>query len=334
MNAGWLDGLVYSLMGQVTETGPGPAATASPAEAAAPAIPSTIEQLVIDPGTAVTGWTRKGWLFLELYGPRVLGALVLLVVAFTIAGWAKRVLLGVLTRARIDLTLAKFLSNLLRWTIIIFALITSAGTLGIDTTGFAAAIAAAGLAIGLALQGNLGNLASGVLIMIFRPFKIGDAVIIGGQTGIVDGIDLFTTNLDTSDNRRIIVPNGQIFGGVIENQTRHPQRVVSVSVPVSGAADLDRTRSVLLAAAQRASATPGALTQPAPGVALAEINPVTWTVTLWAQTPSFGAVRQVLLREIKATIDAEKLAPPPPTTNINMRSIPTPDTGPSDPRSR
>lgn len=323
MNTTLLTGYLYQIMTFQPATPPAdgkaPAAPATPPE---PEGPSAMENFVSDPTAAVSAWSKKGWTLFETYGPRILGALILLILAFMVAAWARRFMLKALTRAKIDITLAKFLANVTRWAIIIFALITSAGTLGIDTTGFAAAIAAAGLAIGLALQGNLGNLASGVLLMIFRPFKIGDAVIVAGQSGIVDGIDLFTTNLDTGDNRRIIVPNGAIFSGVIENQTRHPQRQIVVNIPISGAIELERAQALLLAAAQRASNAPGALREPAPAANLAEITPVTWAVSLWAHTSSFATVRQALLRELKATIDHEQLAPPPPTTNINMRSLP------------
>lgn len=288
-------------------------AEAGPAVLQPGPVPAAVEQLMVDPAGVVTLWTRRVWGLVETYGPRVLGAIILLVVAFMVAGWAKRVVLGLLVRAGIDLTLAKFLSNLLRWTIVIFALITSAGTLGADTTGFAAAIAAAGLAVGLALQGNLSNLASGVLIMIFRPFKIGDVVIVAGQSGIVDGIDLFTTNLDTSDNRRIIVPNGQIFSGVIENQTRHPRRQIVIAVPVSPAIELERGREILLGAVNRAAAgAPGSLREPPPGVGLSEVFPVVvWTVSLWAGTASYGAVKQALLREIKLAVDQAGIGPAP-----------------------
>jgi small conductance mechanosensitive channel len=147
---------------------------------------------------------------------------------------------------------------------------------------------------------------------------------VAGQAGVVDGIDLFTTNLDTGDNRRIIVPNGAIFGGVIENQTRHPRRQTSVNAVVSGAADLDTTRTAFEALVKRiASTTPGALTEPAPGVALAEIAPVTWSLSVWANTPQVGAVRQALLREAKRTIDELRLAPPGPAMDVRITSMPT-----------
>lgn len=308
------------VLGQTPPADTAKPAPDAPAAASHPAGPSTMEQLVSDPTAAVASWTKKIWGLVEIYGPRILGALVLLVAAFTIAAWARRFLLNILTRANVDLTLSKFLANVLRWTIIIFALITSAGTLGADTTGFAAAIAAAGLAIGLALQGNLGNLACGVLIMIFRPFKIGDSVIVAGQPGVIDGIDLFTTNLDTGDNRRVIVPNGQIFGGVIENQTHHPQRAAALTVTVAPWAPYDATQKAFLAAADRARvSTPGTLAEPAPTAVIADMGVnVTWTITVWTQTSAYVPLRAALLREIKRAVDEQRIfvsaplpAPPP-----------------------
>ncbi len=255
-------------------------------------------------------------------GAGVAGALVLLVAAWVLAGWLRRVILRAATRAHLDLTLAKFLGNTVKWAVLFFAGITCLGTFGINTTGFAAVLGTAGLAVGLALQGNLSNLASGVLLLIFRPFKIGDSVIVAGQAGIVDGIDLFTTNLDTADNRRIIVPNGAIFGGVIENQTRHPTRQVSVSVPVWTGADLAAARAALLGAAERVARTAhaeGALATPPPAVVLAEIAPaVVWQVSLWARTPGVGSVRQLLLAEVKAAIDAARIAVPPPVMDVRV----------------
>jgi small conductance mechanosensitive channel len=262
------------------------------------------------------------WLIAK--GPMVLLAIILFLIALFIAGWIRRLIIRLCTQAKVDLTLAKFLGNLAKWAIVIFALITVAGTLGLSTTGFAALIAGAGLAVGLALQGNLGNLASGVLLLIFRPFKIGDAVVVAGQAGIVDGIDLFTTNLDTLDNRRIIVPNGAIFSGVIENQTHNDRRCVSINVPVAPTASLDEVPPVLLRAVENVLANnPGALRSPAPAVVLADLAPtVTYTVTVWAHTSQFLPVRQMLLRELKLAIDAAQIAPGPPIQVLQIASMP------------
>lgn len=266
-------------------------------------------------------------------GPGILFALLLLVAALVLAGWVRKIVISALTKARIELTLAKFFGNLAKWGIIFFAFVACMGTFGVNTTSFAALVGAAGLAVGLALQGNLGNLASGVLILIFRPFKIGDSVVIAGQPGIVDGIDLFTTNLDTLDNRRVIVPNGAIINGVIENQTRHPNRAVIVAIPVHASADPDVTRDELTGAAARVvESVTGALKTPAPGVALSDLAPsLTWSVTVWAETGQFGAVRQALLREIKFNLDNAGIGigpsaalpphvPPAPTAEARPRT--------------
>ncbi len=272
--------------------------------------------------TAWTAFWDLGKAFVIDRGPGVLAALALLFLGWLLAGWVRRAVVRGCARTHVDMTLGKFLGNFSRWAILAFVIVTCMGTLGISTTGFATVIGAAGLAIGLALQGNLSNLASGVLLLIFRPFKVGDAVIVAGQTGIVDGIDLFTTNLDTGDNRRIIVPNSAIFGGVIENQTRHPQRQAVVTLPLSGAADLDESRRVLLEAAQRiAASAEGAIKETGPSVALDNINPVTWTVAVWAQTPQHGTVRQALMREIKMAVDGAKIGTPPPVTEVRVTQM-------------
>lgn len=258
-------------------------------------------------------------------GPSVAGAIILLLISWFLASWLRRVVLRATQRARLDLTLSKFLGNVVRWGVIFFAIVMCLGTFGINTTSFAAVIGAAGLAVGLALQGNLGNLASGVLLLVFRPFKIGDTVIVAGQTGVVDGIDLFSTNLDTPDNRRIIVPNNAIFGGVIENQTRHPQRVISVQVPVSSLASFEEVQTILEGAIDKfLAAQPGALRDPAPSVVLAEIAPVViCTANVWVETTKYAAARPALLRELKAAVDRAKCGPRPAVMDVNVRTMPT-----------
>lgn len=283
--------------------------------------------LLKDSAARVETFADKAVAFAADKGPSVVAAMALLVLGWIIAGWLRRVILRGAVRAHVDLTLAKFFGNVVKWAVLFFAVITCLGTFGINTTGFAAILGTAGLAVGLALQGNLSNLASGVLLLIFRPFKIGDSVVVAGQAGIVDGIDLFTTNLDTADNRRIIVPNGAIFGGVIENQTRHPTRQVSITVPVWAGADLAAARAALLGAAERvvrAGTAPAAhsadvLANPPPAVVLAEIAPaVVWTVSVWARTPGVGAARQLLLAEVKAAIDEARIAVPPPVMDVRV----------------
>lgn len=288
-------------------------AASKPAAAAPDELQEAAKQLITDPTAAVSRWGDAAWEITKTYGPGIVSAIVLLTIAYIAARWVRRLVIRACNAAKIDITLGKFFGNLAKWGVILFALVTAAGTLGISTTGFAAAIGAAGLAIGLALQGNLGNLAAGVLLLIFRPFKIGDAVIVAGQSGIVDGIDLFTTNLDTADNRRLIVPNAAIFGGTIENQTYHPERRIDYTIAVNGAIDSEITRKHLSAMlADIVALNIGALHKPSPTVQLTEIAPAqTWTISLWAQTPRSGAVREQLLLAVRRTLTENDLSPAP-----------------------
>jgi small conductance mechanosensitive channel len=257
-------------------------------------------------------------------GPSIIAALVILFIAWIIAGWLRRLIITATTRTHVDATLGKFLGNLAKWAVLGFSVTICLTVLGIPATTFAAVVAAIGLAVGLALQGNLGNLASGVLLLIFRPFKVGDSVIVAGQAGVVESIDLFTTNLDTADNRRVIVPNGAICGGVIENQSHHERRCLSISVQVSPAVDLDVAKRALEeAAATFVAGYKGALAEPAPAVALTELVPnPTWTIGVWITTAEFAGAKPALLRELKHAVDRGGLGVPAPVTNINVVGMP------------
>jgi small conductance mechanosensitive channel len=269
------------------------------------------QEFMTDPTSAMGRWMDVGWDMLKIHGPGVIGAFIIMFIAYALAKWARGFVIRGCNRAKIDITLGKFFGNMAKWAILIFGVVTAAGTVGISTTGFAALIGAAGLAIGLALQGNLGNLAAGVLLLVFRPFKIGDSVIVAGQTGIIDGIDLFTTNVDTADNRRVIVPNGAIFGGVIENQTHHPRRRIDVTATIAGSHDIEKSREILRGVISRViEAGIGAIADAPNAVTLNEVFPnQVWSINLWAQTAKFGAVRERLLIELRTTIDREQVSP-------------------------
>lgn len=184
-----------------------------------------------------------------VYGFKVGGALLFIIVAWFVAGWVTVLARRALFRASFDVTLTKFIVNTLRWIVLILAGVACLGIFGIQTASFAAVIGAAGLAIGLAFQGTLSNLAAGAMLLIYRPFKVGDQVVVAGQAGIVDGLELFTTKLDTPDNRRVILPNAAVFGSVIENRTYHPERRLQLDIPVVYAAPTERVRQALLSAA-------------------------------------------------------------------------------------
>lgn len=251
------------------------------------------------------------------YGAKGVGILALLFVAWLVAGWSGRLVGHSLQRARFDITLTKFFSKMSRWTVLLMALLGCLSMFGIETTSFAAVLGAAGLAMGLAFQGSLSNFSSGVMLLIFRPFKVGDLISTAGQTGKVDEIELFTTSLDTPDHRRVILPNSVIFGSVIENATYHPMRRVEVAVGVEYGADIDRTREVLLKAALN---VPGRLDDPEPAVVLSGLgnSSVDWLVRVWSPTADYWAVRDAATRCVKVALDQAGIGIPYPTMNLHV----------------
>jgi small conductance mechanosensitive channel len=251
------------------------------------------------------------------WGIRVIGALVALFLAWVVAGWARRSVLRALERRSFDPALTRFFASLLRYTILAGAVLGVLGVFGVETTSFAAVIGAAGLAIGLAFQGTLSNFAAGVMLLVFRPFKIDDFVGVAGIMGTVNEIDLFTTAMTTPDNRRLIVPNSSIFGAVIENFSHNEVRRVDVPVGVAYGADIERTREVL---EQMVPGIPGVLTEPAPQVFLAELgaSSVDWQLRVWAKTTEFWDVRQAVIKAAKAALDEAGLGIPFPQLDVHF----------------
>ncbi|GIV60612.1 MAG: mechanosensitive ion channel protein MscS [Rhodothermaceae bacterium] len=265
------------------------------------------------------------------YALNVIGGVLLLIGGWVVSKWVHRGAARSLDRTRLDPTLTRFFANAARWLVLIFAVLASLELFGVQTTSFIAVLGAAGLAVGLAFQGTLSNFAAGVLLLIFRPFRVGDAVRIAGQTGQVEEIDLFMTKLDTFDNRRLMIPNSKITGDVIETITFHPIRRADVAVGTEYAADLDRVRSVL----ERAAASvEGALDDPPPQVVLTGLgaSSIDWEVRLWAPTSDFLAVRQAALRAVKQALDEAGIGIPFPQMDVHLDPADTrPSTRPLGP---
>lgn len=247
----------------------------------------------------------------------LLGAIALLFLTFWVAAWGRRVTKRSLERTGMDLMLTRFSANLVRYGILILGGLAVLSIFGISVASFAAILAAAGFAIGLALQGTLGNFSAGAMLLIFRPFKVGDVVSVGGTTGKVVELDLFTTKFDTPDNRRIIVPNGSVFGSTIENITHHPTRRVDVDVGTSYDADLGKTREVL---ERVAGSTEGGLEDPAPQVYLKALggSSIDWAIRVWANTPDYWAVKERLTAEIKDALDEAGIGIPYPQMDVHL----------------
>jgi len=247
----------------------------------------------------------------------VLGAVLLLAATILVAGWAKRATRRGVERSTLDPTLVVFFSSLARYAVLVLGGLAVLGVFGVSVASFAAILAAAGFAVGLALQGTLSHFAAGVMLLIFRPFGVGDKVSAADITGKVVEIGLFTTLFDTPDNRRMIVPNGAIFGDTIENETYHDTRRVDVGVGTDYSADLTATRGVLN---EVAAAVEGGLSDPAPQVYLAELgaSSIDWSVRVWAHTSDYWAVRERLTNQIKDALDAQGIGIPYPQMDVHL----------------
>jgi small conductance mechanosensitive channel len=252
-----------------------------------------------------------------LYGLEVVGALIILVVGYWIARAIRTLLAGIMRKAKTDETLTSFVCSLSYVALLTFVVIAALGKLGIPTASFIAVVGAAGLAVGLALQGALANFAAGVLMVIFKPIKVDDFVEVAGVTGIVEDIEIFTTQLRTPDNKTIIVPNGKVMGDSITNFTAKDCRRIDLVIGVSYADDLDKVKQVLegvLAADARV------LKEPAPMVGVLEMadSSVNFVVRPWVKTPEYWDLYFDLQKAIKQRFDAERISIPFPQQDVHL----------------
>jgi len=253
----------------------------------------------------------------ETVGMPVAKALILILLVLIVAGWIKGMATKACRKANVEETLARFLGNMTRYLVLLVGGVAILGTLGIEVTSFAAILAAVGFAIGMAMSGMLGNIAAGVMLLFFRPFKVGDVANAGGTTGKVIEIGLFTTTFDTHDNRRIIVPNGAIFGGTIENVSFHDTRRVDVEVGTDYGADIDKTREILMATAK---ACENVLPDPGPGIVLAGLggSSIDWSIRVWVNAADYWGVKDQLTRDVKYALDNADIGIPYPQMDVHI----------------
>ncbi|NMH87578.1 mechanosensitive ion channel family protein [Flavivirga algicola] len=256
-------------------------------------------------------WIDKGYALIIDFGPRVLAAIAI----WIIGSWViKKLLKGtkkVMTKANYDESLQKFLLNLLGWVLKILLILTILAKLGVETTSFAAILAAAGLAIGLALQGSLANFAGGVLIMIFKPFKIGDLIEAQGELGVVKEIEIFTTKLTGLSNREIIIPNGSLSNGNIINYTTEGTRRVDLVFGVGYDSDIKKTKEVLT---HVLTSHPKVLKEPAPTVDVMELadSSINFAVRPWSTADDYWDVYFGITENVKEALDAAGIEIPYP----------------------
>ena len=255
------------------------------------------------------------------YGLPILWAIIILVGAYLIAGIASRTVTRSLTKAKVEETLARFLGKMVRYLLLIFGVVFALSKFGIDVTAFAAVLAAAGFAVGMALSGTLSNFAAGVMILIFRPFKVGDYIVVSGQEGTVEEVELFTTSINTLDNRHIIVPNSAIFGSVIQNVTRNEMRRVDVNVGVSYHADMKQTRAVLseaIANIEGAASKSDTAHQPQAYLVDLGESSVNWQVRVWCAPAVYWDVRERLTEAAKDALDQAGISIPFPQMDVHL----------------
>jgi len=255
------------------------------------------------------------------YGPKVLAALAI----YIIGKWVAKILRGairkLLLRARMEETLARFLVNILYGLLMVVVIMAALEQLEVNTNSFVALVGAAGLAVGFALQGSLGNFAAGVMIIMFRPFKIGDYVEGGGAAGTVEVISIFSTILKTPDNKRVIVPNSSITGGNVTNYSANPTRRVDLVFGIGYDDDLLKAKRIL---EKIVADHPLVLKDPAPGVAIGALadSSVNFNVRPWCKTADYWAVFAQVTEAVKLEFDKQGISIPFPQRDVHVHAVP------------
>ena len=243
-------------------------------------------------------------------------SLIMALLIFLIGKWITNRIVSVLGKILrkvkgMDETLIRFLENIVYYALMIIVLLTTLGKLGVETTSFFAILGAAGLAVGLALKDSLGNFASGVMIILFRPFKVGDTVTAGGATGTVKEVGIFSSIFTTPDNQKIIVPNGAITKGSITNTNAYETRRIDLVIGVDYKDDIKKAKEVLTAVI---NSNEKVLADKPVGIVVSELaeKSVNFTINVWVKTSDFSEVKFYLLENIKLSFDKEGITIPTP----------------------
>jgi small conductance mechanosensitive channel len=263
-------------------------------------------------------YTDAAIVYASEYGMKIIAALLI----FIIGKWAVKkitlLLKTLMERANVDQTLVEFSESLIYFALLLMVILASLNALGINTTSFIAVLGAASLAIGLALQGSLANIGAAVLIIIFRPFKVGDFIEAGGAIGTVDDVNLFSTIISPLDNRTIIVPNSAIIGGNITNFSNKPQRRVDLTFGIGYDDDLKLAKQTLMEILEADSRI---LKDPAPFVAVSELadSSVNFITRSWVESADYWDVYFETIEKVKLTFDEKGISIPYPQMDVHMQ---------------
>ncbi len=261
--------------------------------------------------------TEKIITFITFWGLKVTGAILLTIAGYIGAKVAAHITNKAMNKANVDKTIGIFVSKVVYYTVLTLVAIAVLGVFGIETTSFVAVLGTIGLAIGLAMQGTLSNIASGVMLMLFRPFKVGDLIEAGGIVGTVEEIELFTTRVHTPDNVKVVIPNASIYGQIIKVYTANPHRRVDLTVGISYDDDIGRAVEIINRVLAENELV---LDDPAPTVAVSELadSSVNLAVRPWCKPEHYWDVYFGVLRSVKEALDSEGISIPYPQHDIHI----------------
>jgi small conductance mechanosensitive channel len=259
----------------------------------------------------------KVWELLTIYGLKVIAAIGVFIIGRWIAKMLTSLSEKVMSKRQVDPTIVSFVANLIYIALLVFVVLAALGQLGIQTTSFIAVIGAAGLAIGLALQGSLSNFAAGFLMIIFRPFKVGDFIEGAGVAGTVEAIQIFTTQLLTPDNKTVIIPNASLTAGNITNYSAKGTRRVDLVMGIGYGDDIDHAKKIMMDVLAREERI---LKDPATTIAVVELadSSVNFAVRPWVEADDYWDVYFNLTENIKKSFDAEGISIPFPQRDVHI----------------
>lgn len=251
------------------------------------------------------------------FGIKLIAAIAILIIGNIIAKSIRKLILKLMDKRKVDKTISSFISSLAFSALWVFVILAALSQLGIQTTSFMAIIGAAGLAIGLALQGSLSNFASGFLIILFRPFKVGDYVKAGGVSGSISKISIFTTDFTTPDNKKIIVPNSQIMNGTITNYSAEKTRRVDLKFGVGYDTDIQKVKEILNLIISKHKLV---LKDPEPFVRVGELadSSINFVVRVWTKTEDYWGVFFDLTEQVKNEFDKNRISIPFPQMDVHL----------------
>ncbi|WP_045627690.1 small-conductance mechanosensitive channel MscS [Vibrio vulnificus] len=279
-----------------------------------------IDTSLVDGLNQAETWLTNNSDLLIQYGVNIISAIVILFIGNIIVKVVANSVSKVLNKKEMDKAVVEFIHGLVRYLLFVIVLIAALGRVGVETASVVAVIGAAGLAVGLALQGSLSNFAAGVLIVAFRPFKSGDYVEIGGVAGSVEAIQIFQTVLKTPDNKMVVVPNSGVIGGAITNYSRHATRRVDLMIGVSYKSDLKKTKQVIRETLEKDTRILKDPDMTIGVVALADSS-VNFVVRPWCKTEDYWAVYFDSMQAIKEALDANGIEIPFPQMDVHLNKV-------------